>query len=407
MSSPTMTASLTATDPATADRIRELAGEPAMAARRARLLDLADVLAGNAPADTWAHVDLHATLAYPIAPPPARRRPVLHFLNLLRMSLVFAPILVTWWGLFQASSLYREELAAHPDIGAQSFFRLWLGGFDGRLGLSFENMALITVGSIGLLIVTNLLSESALSSDGERAALERLHLMERLGDVLADASLHLARMRPVTPEQFGVELVLTAHRLADLVDKVQAAAAAATEAIRGAESAALASEQTAAVVGQGAAALTQAVSGVSGGIRTAETAITGLLDAMQARDATTATALTGAVAEAAGALDSAVDGLRAAVEYKAAVADENRENIGRLLADHERFLTTVVTDTAGEPRTVHVQALAAQVARLTDTMHAWAAVPATLSPAIDRLAVRLDQFNPYTPPPRRRWLPWR
>src|SRR5690606_5808853 len=101
---------------------------------------LAKALTEPEHAAGWADVPLHASLGAPIPEQAAGGRAA--WLSGLRVVLVFVPLAVTWAGVSWAGSLYQRELERNPNLGAQSFFRLWLEGFGGAMP-SFHVMALI------------------------------------------------------------------------------------------------------------------------------------------------------------------------------------------------------------------------------------------------------------------------
>src|SRR5579872_761205 len=54
-------------------------------------------------------------------------------LELLRNTLIFSPIIVTWYGISQASQAYSELLKTQPDQLSQPFLYLWQQGFEDKL----------------------------------------------------------------------------------------------------------------------------------------------------------------------------------------------------------------------------------------------------------------------------------
>src|SRR5438552_12040867 len=75
-----------------------------------------------------------------------------------RNVLVFAPIMVTWFGLSRATDAYATELAAKPDLASKPFLLLWEQGFGGAPGvLTFSTVAIIDATLIGLLILLSLM----------------------------------------------------------------------------------------------------------------------------------------------------------------------------------------------------------------------------------------------------------
>jgi len=87
-----------------------------------------------------------------------RRSPVWAVLEVIRNTLVFAPIAVTWFGLATASAAYEVLLKARPELISRPFLLLWQESFEGTSAvLSFSTLAIIDASLIVLLIVLSLM----------------------------------------------------------------------------------------------------------------------------------------------------------------------------------------------------------------------------------------------------------
>jgi len=74
-----------------------------------------------------------------------------------RNVLVFAPIMVTWFGLSRATDAYSILLTAKPELAAKPFLLLWEQGFEAAPGVvTFSTVAIIDASLIALLILLSL-----------------------------------------------------------------------------------------------------------------------------------------------------------------------------------------------------------------------------------------------------------
>jgi hypothetical protein len=86
-----------------------------------------------------------------------RRSALWAVLEVIRNTLVFAPIAVTWFGLATASAAYETLLKARPELISRPFLLLWQESFEGTSAvLSFSTLAIIDASLIALLIVLSL-----------------------------------------------------------------------------------------------------------------------------------------------------------------------------------------------------------------------------------------------------------
>ncbi|MEV5409581.1 hypothetical protein AB0K60_12190 [Thermopolyspora sp. NPDC052614] len=260
-------------DPLLARDIRNLAKEPEFAARAAELTTLADALplldkAGawsvTLQADAWSQVDLFAVFPPeatigPTKPSPGWQR-ISRFVYYIQAVLVFLPIAITWFGLKQATTAYGQTLAqGDTDAARRPFLELWQMGFDGRLAdlWQFDNVAMMTLGCIGVLIVVTLLERYAHRRVEARAEAQAHALRSRLLSLLTRASLVFGQVRLSSPARFRAELsksVSDLNRLVDTIHRLQ------SEVVKALEKTLEASRET-------AGALTGGVTGVRGSLK--------------------------------------------------------------------------------------------------------------------------------------------
>ena len=66
-------------------------------------------------------------------------------LNILRICLSLAPLILTWFALFSATSAYQNDLAKYPNDQTVTFLRLWQEGFHHTTAFTFSTTAIIDV----------------------------------------------------------------------------------------------------------------------------------------------------------------------------------------------------------------------------------------------------------------------
>ncbi|MGP4111031.1 hypothetical protein ACTWP5_08975 [Streptomyces sp. 4N509B] len=245
---------------ALADELRELASDDALTLRRQELNALADDLRDRRGLAEWAEVDLLASFARPeslaVKPPPARLGPVRRVSAFLASRpwqrprelavrlgqgmrrravredlvegllgvLVFVPLLITWFGLLEASRAYNELREEAPRQATRPFLQLWQSGFEGRTSAlgRFDNVALLACLVIFALVLTALWHAWARAREERervRLAEEREHLLGRLVVVLTRVQLALSTQLAASPRRFTGELSRAARRLESMVAK--------------------------------------------------------------------------------------------------------------------------------------------------------------------------------------------
>ncbi|GGV07769.1 hypothetical protein GCM10010182_28630 [Actinomadura cremea] len=314
-----------------ARRLAALAAERRMRPRADQLRRLAEDLENENDLERWAAVDLYAaflrddTVAEP-DDPGGPRGAAGALRDLAPSVLIFMPIMLTWLGLFKATSAYRHS-RGDADLAGMSFLEQWQTGFDGRLGgwFYFDRIALGTLLLICVLITVTV-AETVARRRSERAdARERARLTRELAGALTAADFHLAQYR--TDDASRVEEA--ARRLEDAAEEARRAGAAAAELQR---------------------ETNEAVARARTGMDRVERLAEALLAGDEAvRDAT------GRIGAAAAAVGSRIDALSSATGSVAGAAAEltrasadGAELLGRAVEDAaERLRTAAAEDRAG------------------------------------------------------------
>ncbi|WP_376794015.1 hypothetical protein [Thermogemmatispora sp.] len=197
-----------------------------------RLATLQAALAGQAAGATWSGLDLQAYIAPALIVSSYRQqrqpdRRLLRLLEGLRNVLVFVPIMVTWYGIAQASSSYQALLQTclqrrslcPPDV-EQSFLYLWQQGFDGRLA-SVWSLSSVGLIDASLLLIVFLLTLLVLWLErrGERQRQwEALAFERRLAHAISGAALALRSQHlALTPGENLAEVALRIDQMASEV----------------------------------------------------------------------------------------------------------------------------------------------------------------------------------------------
>ncbi|WP_326629770.1 MULTISPECIES: hypothetical protein [unclassified Streptomyces] len=236
-----------------ARQVKELADEPALSSRSAELAALSDAFDSKdaTELDPWTDLDLLQAFARPESISPAAGADAEHkawsWLEALLGALVFVPLMMTWYGLTQASSAYQALTGANPKAAARPFLQLWQSGFDGYLtgAFTFGHVAMGATTAIALLFALVLVHGFRRSSVTRREEAEQRQtetLNRRLVPVLTRAQLVLNMHRMASPQRFAAELTeaaATLTRLGNRAVKVQrdlsSAAVVVGEAVEKAE----------------------------------------------------------------------------------------------------------------------------------------------------------------------------
>ncbi len=187
-----------------ADQVREY---DVGAAVRLRLLS--DAVENGTNAEVWVESDI-----YKIIDPDGIverfrssqiRGKIVDILELLRNTFILAPIIVTWYGISQATDKYHillgELLKTHPDQVSQPFLYLWQEGFGGRLPLwlTLSNVALIDAGLLVFIFFLTFFTFALAQSNANRSEREAQQLRSALVHALAGTSLFLLSRRKQVP----------------------------------------------------------------------------------------------------------------------------------------------------------------------------------------------------------------
>ncbi|MET9509872.1 hypothetical protein ABZX62_15670 [Streptomyces flavidovirens] len=234
-------------------QIKQLADESGLLPRRAELAALADAFVAKdaAALDPWADLDLLHAYARPESIRPAAGAGEEHkawsWLEAVLGALVFAPLMLTWYGLTQASSAYQALTGADPKAAARPFLQLWQSGFEGHLtgAFTFGHVAMGATVAIALLFALVLVHgfrRAAVTRREEAAQREAEQLIRRLVPVLTQAQLVLNVHRMASPQRFAAELTGAAatltrlgNRSAKAQKELSAAAVVVGEAVEQAE----------------------------------------------------------------------------------------------------------------------------------------------------------------------------
>ncbi|HEU5376621.1 MAG TPA: hypothetical protein VFV38_14380 [Ktedonobacteraceae bacterium] len=178
-----------------------------------RLQELRNALDNMTQAKTWAGMDLYLVISpdsiagqYEELYRSQRGGPGLFikFLEGLRNVSIFLPIMITWYGVSQATSAYHQLLSqclkSCPDQVQQPFLYLWEQGFGGGLPNIFRlsNIGLIDAAILALIFAATLYISIVSGNSNRQAEIaeqnihgQALALRSRLSNVLADTTFLL------------------------------------------------------------------------------------------------------------------------------------------------------------------------------------------------------------------------
>jgi methyl-accepting chemotaxis protein len=173
-----------------------------------RLRELGNAVDGGSYADAWATTDVHHMIETDAIVQKYKRMQktdkAVAILELFRNSLIFLPLVVTWYGVSVAVSTYHDLIRDKPDFASLPFLYLWQGAFDNRLHTWQTLGFLAAVDFVILLIVFGLTALlSYMTSIGrQRHELEAEELREDLIHALAGATLCLHTRNWTQPTNF-------------------------------------------------------------------------------------------------------------------------------------------------------------------------------------------------------------
>lgn len=189
-----------------------------------RLRDLADSVGTDDGRLRWADVDLrrafnteHLAHAYAVRREGGYTPKSVDQADKIRNVLVLAPILLTWFALFEASRSYNRYITAHPDDIRLPFLLLWQRGFGGESGIlatSFSTVAIIDALIIAFIIALTYYSHGRREEHEDSISTTAMSFQVSLDNVLAEATVALAPDRAGRPAM----LARSVDRMADRFD---------------------------------------------------------------------------------------------------------------------------------------------------------------------------------------------
>jgi hypothetical protein len=173
-----------------------------------RLMLLSNAVESGANAEAWTYADIHALIAPESIVERYRSESrkmsrgldsLIFWLELTRNTLIFAPIIVTWYGISQATDKYNILISAaiqakKLELYSQPFLYLWQQRFGGLLPeyLTLTNIAIVDVIILLIILVFTflayLLSSMSTSAREKDARLLRSNLIHALAGAVL--SLH-------------------------------------------------------------------------------------------------------------------------------------------------------------------------------------------------------------------------
>lgn len=182
-----------------------------------RLRELRAAVAEGINADAWSEADLRALIDPEAIAERVRgervRDHVVEVLELLRNTLVLAPLVVTWYGIWKAGEAYRS---LSVEATRQPFLYLWQRGF-GNGTITLSTIAAIDFAVLLVVITLSLVASflSASRRDQRSAIAEEIRL--ELTHLLGDASLVLIARRQRQPTTFVGDFRTTADRYLGMI----------------------------------------------------------------------------------------------------------------------------------------------------------------------------------------------
>lgn len=149
----------------------------------------------------WADLDLFRIMGPTVvrerleAREESRRGRVINVLEVIRSTLIFLPLVITWYGIAVASSSYQQLVATRPSAAQEPFLTLWLNGFDQLTSITLGWVAAL---DFAILLVVFLLSVIITVLMALQTS-NRQQLYDAISAVLLDASLELSRSRGQGP----------------------------------------------------------------------------------------------------------------------------------------------------------------------------------------------------------------
>lgn len=139
-------------------------------------------------------------------------------LEMLRNTIILAPIMITWFSISQATEQYHtllsEFLKSRPNDVSQPFLYLWQEGFGGRLPsyLTLSSIGIVDAALIAFILVLTLITFSMDRTNTLEKEREAFKFRAELTHALAGASLLLAGKRKPEPITAGDNLEVVAQK---------------------------------------------------------------------------------------------------------------------------------------------------------------------------------------------------
>lgn len=191
-----------------------------------RLRELSYAVDGGSYADAWATTDLHRMIEIDTIVQRYKRHyrvdKAVIITELIRNSVIFAPLIVTWYGISIAVAAYHNLIGQKPDLGTYPFLYLWQGGFEGRLQPWQTLAGLATIDALLLSLVLILtIAVSYLSSLAkEKQEWKAEELRDRLIHTVARATLCLHTRTWKEPANFVDRLNQTTEQFRSVVEQL-------------------------------------------------------------------------------------------------------------------------------------------------------------------------------------------
>jgi methyl-accepting chemotaxis protein len=195
-----------------------------------RLMILGNAVVGSPYSRIWASSDVYKMINPDIIVERARSQRTTSFivdmLEWIRNTFIFLPIIVTWYGISQATEAYNKLLSqllkTNPNQVSQPFLYLWQQGFGGKLP------GILTLSSIGLIdasilvVILILTFTTYFLSNLVTARKERFahRLYSDLVHTLAAATLCLTSYVQQKPETAADNLTAVALRIEQMSSKI-------------------------------------------------------------------------------------------------------------------------------------------------------------------------------------------
>jgi Skp family chaperone for outer membrane proteins len=201
-----------------------------------RLHLLKDAVENNMHADAWAYADVHAMIAPDSIVERYRNNAssggmdrFVALLEVVRNTLIFTPIIVTWYGISQATARYTDLInaavqAKRLDLYSQPFLYLWQQRFGGTLPeyLTLSSIAIADVVLLLFILALTFFAYILSGSSTARKDQEAQLLRANLNHAITGAVLSL-RARPQLTAGDNLEVVARnlEYMVRQTVDQIQ------------------------------------------------------------------------------------------------------------------------------------------------------------------------------------------